>query len=202
MLLLSEQRISVMVLKVRMSSKAKSPSKSKAKSPSKSKKTSNEGWTCVSGANGNTAYMHNGEYKPVNEVPSKILKALREKSLTCSIQTMIRAGPGAKLPGQQKKVSPKEAASQYKCVKEDGQNIYRQPGLGEVRESMIPREVRDLITCKEAANAYYNPESTGKTRSQTLYFCKGAWYKSDKKHVPEDQIPVETKKGRKCTPEK
>jgi hypothetical protein len=159
------------------------------------------GWTCIIGRS-ETAYYNEGVLVTEDNIPADIKAAVHKKALQCTVQREIQAGKGAKIPKGAAGLSPGDVARSYSCTKGKEGNVYRRAGSpARVQPTTIPKEVRDLITCQIAAQAYHEPESIGKTRSQTQYTCKGGLL-SKATTVSEDQVAAENKRGRKCSPKK
>lgn len=180
-----------------MASKPPPMNKRSAPSPRGNLKTSPknkksiEGWSCVQGRGVNIAYSHNGTIFPEDRVPQEVKDAIYADSLKCKEQRVIQAGAAGK------KLT--DTAKEYQCEKKPGDGeFYRHKGRL-VDYEAIPKEIRDLITCKASAQAYHEPEKIGKTRSQTQYICKGGLFGKDKV-VSEDEAQKQKAKGRKCSP--
>jgi len=151
-----------------------------------------EGWTCVQGRGVNVAYSHHNKIIPEDKVPQEVKNAIYANTIECKEQRVIQAGSvGKKLT---------DTAKEYQCEKKAGDvEFYRHNGrLVEVKD--IPPEIRDLITCKAAAQAFHEPHTIGKTRSQTQYLCKGGLLGKDKVVSEAEKDKEEKKKGRKCSP--
>jgi len=167
-------------------------------SPSKSKAII-DGYECILGRGSEVTYTLNG--KPVlgDKVPPRIKQALVEKALKCKAQRVIIAGPGAREEAKTtKKLSPKKTAAEYTCTGDKGSNKYTHLGVP-VPVTAIPDEVKNLITCKLAAKAYYDPGSIGKTRSETQFICSGGLL-GKRTIVSAEKVAAEEAKGRKCSP--
>lgn len=119
-------------------------------------------WTCVKGPGGGIGYTMNG--KATTKKPDADgIAALSQ----CSPQRHIQAGKGAVLPTSPK-LSPRSESKGYACVKTGkGTSYYKIGSPNPIPASSIDAEVRKLITCQAAAQAFHDPHTIGKTRSKT-----------------------------------
>lgn len=166
-------------------------------------------WNCRL-LNQGIEFRQNGKIIKEEDVPTYIREALSSFRLPCedlttkppSSKPSSKPSSNSKKPSSKPNSKPPSSSSSKKRSPEKSPK--RSPKRTPKKSPEKPtgcREINGILECKDSKQAYEQPETLGKTRSQTLYKCKGGFF-SRTVTVTEDKVDEQRRKGKKCTPRK